>query len=128
MILKLLFLKNKKEKGVFLLDDDISVIVPDYLLNESEESEEFEELEESQELDETEEFEESEELEESEVQTQSIDYTSILEEMNSRLENIESVQLQQNDCFQGILTNIYFIDFVAFTFSLFAYNYCYKVF
>lgn len=95
---------------MFLLDDDISVIVPDYLLNESEESEE---LEESQEL------EELEESEYSEVQNQSIDYTSILEEMNTRLENIESVQLNQNECFQGILTNIYFIDFVAFTFFVF---------
>lgn len=104
---------------MFLLDDDISVIVPDYLLNESEESEELEELQESEESEELEELQEFEESEESEVQNESIDYTSILEEMNTRLENIESVQLSQNECFQGILTNIYFIDFVAFTFFVF---------
>ena len=98
------------------MDDDISVIVPDYLLNESEE---MEETEQSEEMEETEESEEMQETEESEVSNQSIDYTSILEEMNIRLENIESVQLNQNQCFQGILTNIYFIDFVAFTFFVF---------
>ena len=68
-----------------------------------EESEDFEQIE------------ESEEVEESEV----IDYSSILQEMNERLANIEAKTIDYSEPINGLLANIYFVDFVAFTVFVF---------
>lgn len=62
-----------------------------------------------------EENEEEEEVEE----VEQIDYTSILQEMNQRLENIESHTVDYTEAIQGILTNTYFLDFVGFTLFIF---------
>ena len=69
-------------------NEDFSVIVPDYLINEQNEE-------------------------------QNIDYSSILEEMNTRLTNIEANTVNYTEALQGILTNMYFLDFVGFTFFIF---------
>ena len=55
----------------------------------------IEETEESEVLEESEETEESEEIEETE-ESEVIDYSSILQEMNERLENIEAKTLLLN--------------------------------
>lgn len=62
-----------------------------------------------------------EENEEEEVveEVEQIDYTSILQEMNQRLENIESHTVDYTEAIQGILTNTYFLDFVGFTLFIF---------
>ena len=104
-------------------NNDFSVIVPDYLINENEESENdllssSEENEES-ENDLLSSSEENEENENEENQAEVIDYSSILEEMNTRLENIETYTLAYNEGINGLLANIYFIDFVAFTVFVF---------
>ena len=102
-----------------LENDNFSVIVPDYLINE-----ENEDLDNSSLSDENEENENldnsslSEENEENEVQNE-IDYTSILQEMNTRLENIETYTTAYNEGINGLLANLYFIDFVAFTVFVF---------
>ena len=117
-----------------LENDNFSVIVPDYLINEenedldnsslSDENEENENLDNSSLSDENEENENldnsslSEENEENEVQNE-IDYTSILQEMNTRLENIETYTTAYNEGINGLLANLYFIDFVAFTVFVF---------
>ena len=95
-------------------NDDFSVIVPDYLVNI-----ENEELEENQEenIDYSSILSENEELEEN--QEENIDYSSILQEMNTRLENIETYTLAYNEGINGLLANLYFIDFVAFTVFVF---------
>ena len=110
-------------------NDNFSVIVPDYLINE--ENEENENLDNSSLSDENEESEEneenenldnsslSEENEENEGQSDVIDYSSILEEMNTRLENIETQTLAYNEGINGLLANLYFLDFVAFTVFVF---------
>jgi hypothetical protein len=94
-----------KGKKMEFENDDFSVIVPDYLINENEESEISSE--------------ENEENEENEAQAESIDYSSILQEMNTRLENIETYTLAYNEGINGLLANLYFIDFVAFTVFVF---------
>ena len=68
-----------------------------------------------EESEETEITEETEETEETEV----IDYSSILQEMNTRLENIERNTIDYSGAFNGILTNLYFLDFVGFTLFIF---------
>lgn len=81
-------------------NEDFSVIVPDYLVNpEDQETED----------------------QETEVQTeeQNIDYTSILQEMNTRLETIETQTVAYKEGIDGLLANLYFIDFVAFTVFVF---------
>lgn len=74
-------------------------------------------------FDELEEFEESQEQEETfEEETQEeivIDYSSILQEMNERLENIEAKTIDYSEPINGLLANIYFVDFVAFTVFVF---------
>ena len=62
-----------------------------------------------------------EENEEEEVveEVEQIEYTSILQEMNQRLENIESHTVDYTEAIQGILTNTYFLDFVGFTLFIF---------
>ena len=90
-------------------NNDFSVIVPDYLINENEESEN----------DPLSSSEENEENEENEVQAESIDYSSILQEMNTRLETIETQTLAYNEGINGLLANLYFLDFVAFTVFVF---------
>ena len=82
----------------------------DLLLNE-----EIEETEETEEIEETQETEETEETQETEV----IDYSSILQEMNERLENIEAKTIDYSEPINGLLANIYFLDFVAFTVFVF---------
>ena len=107
-------------------NQEFSVIVPDYLINENEESEndllssskESEENEES-ENDLLSSSEENEENEENEEPAESIDYSSILQEMNTRLENIETYTLAYNEGINGLLANLYFLDFVAFTVFVF---------
>lgn len=69
-------------------------------------------------------FEESEEEievnQEEEIEEESFDYSSILVEMNQRLENIEyNTSVDYTNAFNGILTNIYFLDFVGFTLFIF---------
>lgn len=93
-------------------NDDFSVIVPDYLINENEENEN--DLLNSSSL-----SEENEENENEENQAEVIDYSSILEEMNTRLENIETQTLDLHEGINGLLANLYFIDFVAFTVFVF---------
>lgn len=64
--------------------------------------------------------EENEEVsEEIEEENSNVDYSSILQEMNTRLENIESYTLDYNEGINGILTNLYFLDFVGFTVFIF---------
>ena len=107
-------------------NDEFSVIVPDYLINKNEEnendllssSEESEENEES-ENDLLSSSEESEENEENEEPAESIDYSSILQEMNTRLETIETQTLAYSEGINGLLANLYFLDFVAFTVFVF---------
>ena len=74
--------------------------------------EEFEDLEENEDQEENE---ENEDLEENEV----IDYSSILQEMNERLANIEAKTIDYSEPINGLLANIYFVDFVAFTVFVF---------
>lgn len=62
---------------------------------------------------------ETEETEETETVENEIDYSSILEEMNARLENIERNTIDYSGAFNGILQNIYFLDFVGFTLFIF---------
>ncbi len=50
---------------------------------------------------------------------ETIDYSSILQEMNSRLENIETQTVAYNEGINGLLANIYFLDFVAFAVFVF---------
>ena len=87
-------------------NQEFSVIVPDYLINENEESE-------------NDLLSSSEENEENEEPAASIDYSSILQEMNTRLENIETYTLAYNEGINGLLANLYFLDFVAFTVFVF---------
>ena len=64
--------------------------------------------------------EEIEEESEEEIEEESIDYSSILSEMNQRLENIENnTSVDYTNAFNGILTNICFLDFVGFTLFIF---------
>ena len=93
-------------------NDDFSVIVPDYLINENEENEN--DLLNSSSL-----SEENEENENEENQAEVVDYSSILEEMNTRLETIETQTLAYSEGINGLLANLYFIDFVAFTVFVF---------
>lgn len=86
-------------------NEDFTVIVPDYLVNENEE----ENIEDN--------LEEEENAEQSE--NSEIDYSSILQEMNTRLENIETYTSGYYEGINGLLANIYFIDFVAFTVFVF---------
>ena len=86
-------------------NDDFTVIVPDYLVNENEE----ENIEDN--------LEEEENVEQSE--NSEIDYSSILQEMNTRLENIETYTSGYYEGINGLLANVYFIDFVAFTVFVF---------
>ena len=90
-------------------NNDFSVIVPDYLINENEENEN--DLSSSSE--------ENEENDNEENQAEVIDYSSILQEMNTRLENIETYTLAYNEGINGLLANLYFLDFVAFTVFVF---------
>ena len=90
-------------------NDNFSVIVPDYLINENEENEN----------DLLNSSEENEENENEENQAEVIDYSSILEEMNTRLETIETQTLAYSEGINGLLANLYFIDFVAFTVFVF---------
>ena len=57
--------------------------------------------------------------EENEEEVEQIDYTSILQEMNQRLENIENNTVDYTEALQGILSNTYFLDFVGFTLFIF---------
>lgn len=82
-------------------NEDFSVIVPDYLVNPEEQETEGTE-------------EETEGTEE-----QNIDYSSILQEMNTRLETIETQTVAYKEGIDGLLANLYFIDFVAFTVFVF---------
>ena len=54
-----------------------------------------------------------------EIENDPIDYSSILSEMNNRLENIETFAVAYNEGINGLLANLYFIDFVAFTVFVF---------
>ena len=90
-------------------NNDFSVIVPDYLINENEENEN--DLSSSSE--------ENEENDNEENQAEVIDYSSILQEMNTRLENIETQTVAYTEGINGLLANLYFIDFVAFTVFVF---------
>lgn len=85
-------------------NDDFTIIVPDYLINEESENDLLIS---------------SEENEENEEQAEIIDYSSILQEMNTRLETIETQTLAYNEGINGLLANLYFIDFVAFTVFVF---------
>lgn len=60
-----------------------------------------------------------EENEEEVEEVEQIDYTSILQEMNQRLENIENSTVDYTEALQGILSNTYFLDFVGFTLFIF---------
>ena len=60
-----------------------------------------------------------EENEEEVEEAEQIDYTSILQEMNQRLENIENNTVDYTEALQGILSNTYFLDFVGFTLFIF---------
>ena len=84
-------------------NDDFSVIVPDYLLNEDQEIEGQTEDQET----------------EGQTEEQNIDYSSILQEMNTRLENIETTTGAYTEGINGLLANLYFIDFVAFAVFVF---------
>ena len=77
-------------------NEEFTVIVPDYLINENEAA-----------------------SEENEAEAEAIDYSSILQEMNSRLENIEANTVDYTEAINGLLANVYFIDFVAFTVFVF---------
>lgn len=77
-------------------NEDFSVIVPDYLVNP-----------------------EDQETEDQETEDQNIDYTSILQEMNTRLETIETQTVAYKEGIDGLLANLYFIDFVAFAVFVF---------
>ena len=60
------------------------------------------------------------ETEETETEETQIDYSSILAEMNQRLENIESnTSIDYTSALNGILANTYFLDFVGFTVFIF---------
>lgn len=84
-------------------------------LNDDLNENEFLENEENEEV-----SEENEEVpEEIEEENSNVDYSSILQEMNIRLENIESYTLGYNEGINGILTNLYFLDFVGFTVFIF---------
>lgn len=70
------------------------------------------------ESEEVEEIQEEEEIIENEETV--IDYSSILEEMNTRLENIENnTSIDYTSALNGILANTYFLDFVGFTVFIF---------
>ncbi len=75
-------------------------------------------IEESEDLEETEDLEQNEETEDLE-ETEVIDYSSILQEMNERLANIEAKTIDYSEPINGLLANIYFLDFVAFTVFVF---------
>ena len=94
-------------------NEDFSVVVPDYLVNPEQTEEETEEETEGQ----TEE--ETEEETEGQTEEQNIDYSSILQEMNTRLETIETQTVAYSEGINGLLANLYFIDFVAFTVFVF---------
>lgn len=96
-------------------NDDFSVIVPDYLINENEAASEDNEAVPG----ENEAASEVNEAEENEAEAEAIDYSSILQEMNSRLENIEANTVDYTEGINGLLANVYFIDFVAFTVFVF---------
>lgn len=80
-------------------NEEFSVIVPDYLINQETEEQVDEQTEEQ-------------------VDEQ-IDYSSILEEMNTRLTNIEANTVDYTEALQGLITNMYFLDFVGFTIFIF---------
>lgn len=70
--------------------------------------------------DESEEVNETQEEEIEENEETVIDYSSILEEMNTRLENIETnTSVDYTSALNGILANTYFLDFVGFTVFIF---------
>ena len=113
-------------------NEEFNVIVPDYLINENEAASEVNEAEENEAASEVNEAEENEaaseeneaaseenEVEENEAASEEIDYSSILQEMNSRLENIEANTVDYTEGINGLLANLYFIDFVAFTVFVF---------
>lgn len=82
-------------------NEDFSVIVPDYLVNEDQVEDQVEDQAEDQ------------------VEDQNIDYSSILQEMNTRLETIETQTVAYTEGINGLLANLYFIDFVAFAVFVF---------
>lgn len=88
-------------------NDDFSVIVPEYLLNENQ-------IEDHENEDQVEDQENEDQIDE-----QNIDYSFILQEMNTRLENIETNTVDYTEGINGLLANLYFIDFVAFTVFVF---------
>lgn len=95
-----------------LNNENIIITVPDYLYTENSENN-FIEIDEV--LEENQEDEENQE----EVQQNEIDYTSLLLEMNERLENIEANTINYTDALQGLLTNTYFLCLPCFTFFIF---------
>lgn len=82
----------------------------------------IEELEETEDL-ETQDLEtQDQETQDQEIEDQEnevLDYTSILQEMNERLENIEAKTIDYSEPINGLLANTYFVDFVAFTVFVF---------
>ena len=118
-------------------NEDFSVIVPDYLINENEaasgeneaaeneaaseenEAAENEAASEENEAAENEAASGDNEAAENEAASEEIDYSSILQEMNSRLENIEANTVDYTEGINGLLANLYFIDFVSFAVFVF---------
>lgn len=82
-------------------NENFSVIVPDYLVNSEDQETE------------------DPETEDPETEEQNIDYSSILQEMNTRLETIETQTVAYTEGINGLLANLYFIDFVAFAVFVF---------
>lgn len=82
-------------------NEDFSVIVPDYLVHEDQVEDP------------------AEDQVEDPAEEQNIDYSSILQEMNTRLETIETQTVAYTEGINGLLANLYFIDFVAFTVFVF---------
>ena len=82
-------------------NEDFSVIVPDYLVNEDQVEDP------------------AEDQVEDPAEEQNIDYSSILQEMNTRLETIETQTVAYTEGINGLLANLYFIDFVAFAVFVF---------
>lgn len=82
-------------------NEDFSVIVPDYLVNEDQAEDP------------------AEDQVEDPAEEQNIDYSSILQEMNTRLETIETQTVAYTEGINGLLANLYFIDFVAFAVFVF---------
>lgn len=76
--------------------------------------------EESEELEQNSICEDEEQEESTENEVNEIDYSSILQEMNTRLENIENnTSVNYTEALNGVLANTYFLDFVGFTLFIF---------